>query len=555
MEKKIKGARRIGQMWHYNIRAPKRLLDAYDLRQTFPGYKSGFIRGTMRTKCSDEAERNVRAVLADLDRMEAKLDSISSRIEAFDDLSEAERDRLDDDLDVRFAKLHHDQKQLLKGEGGVWKAGQKLKQFRTQAAFLEAGAGSEYELKDMFGEEYDSEDRDDDEAQERFEITRAQKKADKFRKALEALGVLEPTNDAVTGLRALMEKYCAAKGFVDSAKVKDGTRKKYAYSVRRFIEYHGEIPLADLARKHLSDFAADFLRLPKSTRSDIRPLAFWDAVRAAERENLPRVIERTRDQNLTHLKTLMGFAVNEGDRDGPDPWTRYTPTVAKQKVSEKRKKKTYVFSRDEVKKIIARTSKTRDPNTVDYWGVYFGAYHGLRLEEVSQMRVADVVTEEGILCVKVTDEDELQKVKNENTFRTIPVHLDIVKLGFGDFVARRCEAGGVLLFMTAERWSGALSEIAMDGEGRYGSFYGSRFSYVLEKLQITGHRAGFHSFRNAWTDLARNAGIEPEKRRALAGRDSNAGGVRIDSVEDRYGHGFSIKVLFEALNKLKPLVD
>jgi len=203
VEKKVKGARRIGQTWHSNIRVSKRLLDAYDLSHTFPIYKGGFIRGTMRTKCPDEAERKVRAVLVKLDRMAAKLASISSRIKSFGELSKLEQDRLGDDLDANIAKLPHDQKQLLKGEGGVWKAGQKLKRFKTEAAFLEAGAGSEYEIKDAFGEDYDPEDRDDDEAQERFEIERSQNKAGKYEKALTAAGVIEPTANAVMGLRVL----------------------------------------------------------------------------------------------------------------------------------------------------------------------------------------------------------------------------------------------------------------------------------------------------------------------------------------------------------------
>lgn len=553
MEKRVKGARRIGQTWHFNIRVSKRLLEAYDLCHTFPSYNGGFIRGTMRTKCPDQAERNVRAILAKLDRMAAKLDSISSRIKLFGELSEVEQDRLGADLDASIAKLPHDQKQLLKGEGGVWKAGRKLQRFRIEAAFLEAGAGSEYEIKDAFGEEYDPEDRDDDESQERFDIERAQKKAGKYEKALTAAGVTEPTANATMGLRALLEKFCDAKGYTHTAKVKNKTRGQYEYAVRRFIEYHGDLPLIDLTKTHLSRFAADFLKLPVSSRGGIRSLAFWEATQVAKSERLPCVSARTRDQNLTLLKSLMAYAVKEGDREDDANWGGYSVTEKKGKVSASREKKKHVFSSDEVGRIVAYTSKTRDPNTVDFWGPLLGTFHGLRLEEASQMRVDDVTTTEGFLCVTVTDEAELQKVKNANTFRTIPVHPGIVDRGFSDFVARRRQAGGDMLFMEAERWSGALHEISYDGQGRYGTFYGSRFSRVLEKLAVAGYKAGFHSFRHAWTDLARNAGIDPEQRRALAGRHSEADGVRIDSTEDIYGHGFSIEVLAKSLSKLKPL--
>lgn len=249
----------------------------------------------------------------------------------------------------------------------------------------------------------------------------------------------------------------------------------------------------------------------------------------------------------------MAYAVKEGEVES-DPWAGYMPTVSKQRVSARREKKKHVFSRGEVSTIVVHTSKTRNSDTVDYWGPLWGAFHGLRLEEVSQMRIGDVTNEEGFLCLSVTDEGELQKVKNANTFRTIPIHLGLVDSGFEDFVARRHQAGGDMLFMEAERWGGKLHEIAHDGLGRFGTMYGSRFTRELGKLNIQGHKVGYHSFRHAWTDLARNAGIDPEQRRALAGRESDDGndGPRVDRTENDYGHGFSIAVLADSLNKLKP---
>ena len=133
------------------------------------------------------------------------------------------------------------------------------------------------------------------------------------------------------------------------------------------------------------------------------------------------------------------------------------------------------------------------------------------------------------------------------------MHLGLVERGFGDFVERRRQAGGDMLFMEVERWGGQLHEIAHDGQGRFGTYYGSRFGRDLNKLDIAGYRIGFHSFRHAWTDLARNAGIGPEQRRALAGRDDDSDNYKIDRTEDAYGHGFSITVLADSLNKLKPL--
>lgn len=542
---KIEGARLIGKTWHYNKRVPKRLVEAYGLPE--------FKRGTMKTQDPSEAKRLARAMLNELDELEAKLDAVSSRVKIFGDLTPKEQERLESDMAQAVAALPADQKQLIRKAGGVWAAGHEMNLHERSAAFQKAGLGAGYALKDGMGEEYDPDDRELDEAQDEARIGLHKKKGRALRDALTAVEVLEPTADAVTSLRDLFERFCHDKDYVDKGRIKNKTRGQYAYAVRRFVEYHGNVALADLTKKHLTNFARDFIKLPVSSRKDIRPLAFWDAVKVADREGLPRASARTRDQNLTLLKSLMAYAVNEGDRADDAQWGGYTVTEKKGKFSAASAQKKYVFTRDEVKSIVAHTTKTRDPNTVDYWGSLFGAFYGLRIEEVSQIRVDDVVTAEGFLCVAVTDEAELQKVKTKNTFRTIPVHTGLVERGFGDFVERRRQAGGDMLFMEAQRWGGKLHEIAHDGQGRYGTFYGSRFSDELKRLGISGYKVGFHSFRHAWTDLARNAGLGPELRRALAGRDDDADDYKIDRTEDGYGHGFSVAVLADSLNKLKPL--
>lgn len=277
------------------------------------------------------------------------------------------------------------------------------------AAFMTGAIGADYRVKDGVGEEYDPDEREIEEVQDEAFLALQEKKGKALRDALSAADVIEPTANAASGVRALLGKFCEAKGHVNINKIKNKTRMQYEYAVRRFVEYHGDVPLADLTRKHLSDFAADFMKLPVSSRKDIRPLAFLDAVKVADHEDLPRAGVRTRNQNLTLLKSLMAWAKEEGHREDADPWAGYNPTVAKQKFSARRRKKRHVFNRDEIKMIVAHTSKTRDPNTVDFWGPLIGAFHGLRIEEVSQMRVNDVTTEKGFLCLTVTDEGSCRR--------------------------------------------------------------------------------------------------------------------------------------------------
>ncbi|RKF14070.1 hypothetical protein D6850_12935 [Roseovarius spongiae] len=551
---KIEGAKLIGKTWHYYKRIPKRLVEAYGLPE--------FKRGSMHTKDPDKAKQLARAMLAELDELAAKLDSVSERAKVFGDLSPKEQDRLESDIARNVKALPADQRQLVQKAGGVWGAGAAMRTHETLAAFQKAGLGADYALKDDMGEEYDPDHREREEVRDVADINLDERKGKALRDALTAADVIEPTADAVTGLRSLMEQFCEAKGYVHTAARQNKTRRQYEYAVRRFIEYHGDLPVADMEVAHLSSFSRDFLKLPVSSRKDIRPLAFWDAVRAADAEGLPRADPRTRDQNLTLLKALMAYAVREGKRPAPNPWDRYVATVAKQTVGARRARKPYSFSRDEMNAIIAHVRARRDPSTVDFWAPLIGAHHGMRLEEVCQLHVADFTTEEGYACVGVTDDIEGggdKSVKTENSYRIIPLHPKLLELGLNSFVERRRQAGAGVLFMEAERHSGALHDILPDRDGRYGTNYGSRFrdTELKRRLGMKGNRIGFHSFRHGWTDLARNTGedgspmIAYEHRLALAGRDTETGERILDGTERRYGHGFSIKVLAAELAKIK----
>ena len=535
----IEGARLIGETWHYHKRIPKRLRDAYALPE--------FKRGSMKTKDPDTARKLARAMLTELDQYAAKLDTLSARMRIFGDLSPTEQAATLTEADANVAALPVDQRQLIRTAGSVFEAGRAMRGREVRSAFITAGQGAKFDLMDDLGEKYDTEDREDVEAQEAASAALHGRKGAALRDALTAAKVIEPDGKA-TDLRDVLERFCKQKEYLHTPTRKNKTRGQYEYAVRRFVEYVGPVPLADLSRRHIAGFADDFLRLPTSFVPAIRALPFWEAIKVADDKKLPRVIARTRDQNLVLIKSLMTYAVKEELRPAPDPWSGYAPTTAKEKVSDRRKRKPHVFTRDEMRSIIALTTVKRHHDTIDYWGPLLGAHHGMRIEEYCQARAKDFSTEEGFLCMSVTDEGDDQGVKTENSFRTIPIHPKLIELGFADYVKRRMEAGADYLFLSQERWGKELSELTPNGYGRLAEAYGKRLrKHVLPKLGISGYRVGSHSFRHGWTDLARAAGINPEHRLALGGRDSDSTDRIFDGTEKRYGHGFSIATLAASL--------
>ena len=116
-------------------------------------------------------------------------------------------------------------------------------------------------------------------------------------KVLQAVG--REVDGLVFGLREMAEK------FISDNDTTVQTAEAYRYVARRFVELNGDLALMELELPHLHRFGVEVMKLPKSTRADIRPLQFFDAVKVADAEGLPRIGYKTRDKHINLLKSLM----------------------------------------------------------------------------------------------------------------------------------------------------------------------------------------------------------------------------------------------------------
>lgn len=69
-----------------------------------------------------------------------------------------------------------------------------------------------------------------------------------------------------------------------------------------------------------------------------------------------------------------------------------------------------------------------------YWIPLLGLYSGARIGELCQLRVVDVETTKDGTYFQVTEEADHARVKTEAGVRRIPVHSELVRLGFLDYV-------------------------------------------------------------------------------------------------------------------------
>lgn len=145
------------------------------------------------------------------------------------------------------------------------------------------------------------------------------------------------------------------------------------------------------------------------------------------------------------------------------------------------------------------------------WASLLGLYTGARASEVGQLLVKDVFEEDGIPCIRISDEGEHQKVKTEVSLRTVPIHPELLKMGFLDWVDVKREGGETRLFPAAKA-------TAVNGQGNWITKAFSRHLAEVGKSWEPAKR-GFHSLRKTFIQELQGAGVASELRAQIVGHE------------------------------------
>lgn len=258
------------------------------------------------------------------------------------------------------------------------------------------------------------------------------------------LSSIQTHNAQKTGPKVgdLVDKYLKAKSKHCTPK----TIKMMAAKLGLLVDHLGQgAYVSEVCVDDMRSFRDGVLRLRKSYRGETGSFSERQTDVAKGRVSL-----KTASTTFKAIKSFWFWAVKES-------YLEESP-VGKLEVDLKRYKKVKKprrpFSADDIRELFSaplfvgcrsryRRFEAGDLILKDakYWIPILGYYTGARLGELVQLHIKDVILDHGVPHISINEDDggHVKHLKSDAAIRTIPIHSDLLELGFDDFVRDRSE--------------------------------------------------------------------------------------------------------------------
>ena len=245
--------------------------------------------------------------------------------------------------------------------------------------------------------------------------------------------------------------------------------------VEEFIEIVGDIDFSTITKKEVSHYIDVQTKLPPNRKKSpkYRDLSIKEVMKLKLSQK-----EIQTPQNINKRITKLSVFGNWGVRQGlliTNPFSGMKFSVKKQPHTRQ------PFTADELRKIFKPETylkwtihfshpyrKDRVSNHLPYYWIFLlGIFSGMRTNEMCQILLSQVKKEKGIWFIFIEDSEET-KVKTENAIRKVPLHPQLIDLGFVDYVtAQKKSKRGRLFWELSEDRDGFASHVSRHYNQRF----------------------------------------------------------------------------------------
>lgn len=342
-----------------------------------------------------------------------------------------------------------------------------------------------------------------------------------------ASGVQAVTAEPGQSVMDVFEQYATE----NPNQVKPDTLNQARRDIGLFVQFVGSTyPVSRIDKKNVREWKALLLKYPvkAAETKEFRGMSIEQVVRHNVKIGKPTITARTVNRHLSSLGAFCRWLVSHGYLD-QNP-------VDGMALNKEKHSKTLTFTADQMNTLFrsplfAGCQSDTQPRFIKkpgnvlirdhrYWVPLIMLFSGARPGEIGQLAVSDVREQHGHWIMHITDDGEGEKsVKNESSKRILPVHDQLIELGFIDYHIRMMKTGHDRLFPNAER----------NARGQMLADFSRMFSRYLTSLKIKeGRGYSQYSFRHGAADALRRAGYLDHEFKFLMGHGDT-------SMTGRYG--------------------
>jgi integrase len=314
---------------------------------------------------------------------------------------------------------------------------------------------------------------------------------------------------------------------------------EWRYAVKRFTELHTNMPVGAIEDEHIVSFRQALIKIPSRLPVHLRDKPLPELVALADSGKLKgKGKERSRasiNKLLVALSSLLQTMMDEGkinrnvakrkllrkDTDGTER-PPYDPVALRQ-----------LFNSEVYQSNYWRSPAKEKNRPSRFWIPLIAVFTGLRIEEISALRISDIREEGGVPYFSINKEDK-RKFKSKAAYRMVVIHDELINAGLLRYVEEQKKRGDGLLFY----------DRTQTADGRVSSSLSNWYGRYTKRIGIKHNDTTFHSLRDNFNDACENADFTDRQVRRIMGH-------KISGAGKHYGNGLWLKKTAELMKRLQ----
>lgn len=357
----------------------------------------------------------------------------------------------------------------------------------------------------------------------------------------------EDENASYTGLVEIVSTGGAAK--VRLGEWTEKTLTQHIQLAKLFVRFLEHDDARRMQQGDLARFRDLFLSLPKtygkSPRDHVVPLSDILARAAKLPKDQVGLSAATINRHMTHMTNIVNMSKTYGYS-----WESFEGVsglrARKRNTDESKRPK---FATEELETLLRLPVWTGARSEADwlesgetvvhcarYWVPLVAAYQGARREEICGLQLDDIDEIEGMPRIRIA-KSVIRNLKTSASTRAIPIHPELIRLGFLDYVETLRQAGHHLLFPELR---------AVVESTPMGDVFDYEWQIMRDQALPKAKEEGkvFHSFRHWCNNEMKQAGVPSEIRKDILGHSNR------DVNEGTYSDAARLRLMRDALLKL-----